>query len=214
MSNRLTDIHTHDPLRSDAMYSLRLGNGTPPGSSCFSAAVHPWDAERTELWKPASEYLNTAPLAAVGETGLDFAAAVDREAQLGLFHLQLGIASRRGLPVVLHCVRAFEETMRILRDYKLPSVVFHGFVGNTVQMLRAAEAGYYLSFGERSFRSPRTVEAMRALPAELLLLESDESPLPIETIYDHAAALLGTDRSSLAAVTEANFNRMLHVPFR
>lgn len=81
-----------------------------------------------------------------------------------LFRAQLELAERRGLPVVLHCVRAFEPVMKELERHHLRAVIFHGFIGSPQQARRALARGCMLSFGERTFASPRTLEALRATP--------------------------------------------------
>ncbi len=196
MKAEFVDIHTHRPAER-ALY-LR------------TAGIHPWDAERAggEALAALERALRDQSVQAVGEIGLDFAAAVDREAQRSLFRAQLELALRAGLPVVLHCVRAFEETMRLLRAAEPRAVIFHGFIGSPEQARRAAERGYCLSFGERSLASPRTVEALKSTPLDLLFLETDDSPLPIETIYRRAGEAAGVSVDDLKRTTTCNYERI------
>lgn len=74
---------------------------------------------------------------AVGETGLDFVHGPAREVQFGALRAQLRIARERGLPVVLHCVRAFEPLMRELAACEPRAVIFHGFIGSPEQAQQA-----------------------------------------------------------------------------
>ena len=99
------------------------------------------------------------------------------------------MAERHNKPVVVHCVRTFEQIMKILTDYHLRAVIFHGFIGSPEQAKRAIEKGYFLSFGEPSFASPRTVLALEQTPLSSLFLESDERPVTIEDIYAKAAVI-------------------------
>ena len=186
----IINIHTH---------RLREGELTP---RC--EGIHPWDAER---WRGELPTLSAA-CEAVGEIGLDYARAVDRLRQEELFRVQLALASAHNLPVVLHCVKAFEPVMKILADYRLCAVIFHGFIGSWQQAERAIARGYNLSFGERSLCSPRTVEAMRRIPAERLFFESDESETPIREIYRKAADILGVEIVELEQITWCNFKRI------
>ena len=187
------NIHTHRP--------------TGRGIELRTAGIHPWEAQRAEL----SELLPLGDdVQAVGETGLDFAVDVDRDAQRRLFDAQLRLACERGLPVVLHCVRAFEETMRRLAACTPRAVIFHGFIGSTEQARQALAKGYYLSFGERTFRSPRSMEALRATPSDRLFLETDDSPVPIGEIYARAAALRGECVAELQRTTIENYERIFH----
>lgn len=200
MNAPFVDIHTHRP--------------TGCGIELRTAGIHPWDAGK----QPVEAAMQTleAELArgdaqALGEIGLDFARAATqelRDAQAALFRAQLALACERGLPVVLHCVRAFEPTMRMLREQEPRAVVFHGFVGSPEQACRALERGYYLSFGERTFASPRTVEALKATPLSQLFFETDESETPAKMIYIRAAALLGLDVETLRQTAYANYRRI------
>ena len=74
----------------------------------------------------------------------------------------------RQLPVVLHCVRAFEPVDAGTGQPASPrAVIFHGFIGSPEQArTRTSEKGYYLSFGVRtSLRSPQApCEALRETP--------------------------------------------------
>lgn len=191
---RWVNIHTHRPR--------------PEELSPQSEGIHPWQAD---LWSGAEPSIS-ADCEVVGEVGLDFACEVNRSRQEALLRCQLRLAERGGRPVVLHCVKAFEELMCILRDYKLQGVVFHGFIGSWQQAERALSRGYFLSFGERSFRSPRTMEVLRKIPLSHLFLESDESPTPIEEIYHRAAEIRGMKPADLAAATKQNYDRLLNRP--
>ena len=81
---------------------------TGSGIELRTAGVHPWDAA-TQDAATLGQRLGGAQ--AVGETGLDFVRGADRAAQLSALRTQLRLARERGLPVVLHCVRAFEPVM-------------------------------------------------------------------------------------------------------
>ena len=110
--------------------------------------------------------------------------------------------------MVLHCVRAFEPVMRLLAGYRLPAVIFHGFIGSPEQAARAADRGYCLSFGARSLRSTRSRRALQMLRSDLLFLETDDDPVPIEDIYDEAASVRHTEVAALRETILNNYNRI------
>ncbi len=185
------DIHTHKA----------------PGDfiSPRTAGIHPWQAA-----PGAAAALRPLPegVQAVGEIGLDFACAVPRAVQEACFVEQLALACEAGLPVVLHCVRAFEAVMRRLAEYPPRAAIFHGFIGSAEQARQAVARGHYLSFGERTFASPRTVEALRTTPPERLFVETDTSAAPIGTICARIAALKGMDTETLRRATVENYERI------
>lgn len=191
MSAPYVNIHTHRP--------------TGRGIELRTAGIHPWDAA-----EQPSDILSTLPedIQAVGEIGLDFACEVPHDEQFRLLREQLSWAERDGLPVVLHCVRAFEPMMKELQGRTLRGVIFHGFIGSYEQAHRAAEAGYYLSIGERTLRSTRTVAALRRMPLERLFCETDDSPTPIEEIYRQTATALDVDEEVLRLTLLKNYERI------
>ncbi len=178
---------------------------TGRGIELRTVGIHPWDADRIPiaLLLPLDE---TAQ--AIGEIGLDFARAVPKEAQYAAFRAQLELARQYGLPVVLHCVRAFNETMRELKTRPPRAAIFHGFIGSPEQARQAVAAGHYLSFGERTFRSPRSIEAMRITPLSRLFFETDESETPIEELYERASQLLGIPKDLLIKSTLENYKKL------
>lgn len=185
------NIHTHRPTGS--------------GIELRTEGVHPWDADM-QLVATLGEQLSDAQ--AVGETGLDFVHGPSREVQTEALRAQLRLARERGLPVVLHCVRAFEPLMRELAACEPRAVIFHGFIGSPEQARRALAKGYFLSFGERAFASPKTLAALRETPLSQLFLETDDSPVPIAEIYARAAEAKGVPEEELQRAILDNYKRI------
>ena len=186
---KLVDIHTHNP---------RQGVLSPT-----MAGIHPWDAERN---LPMPDF---SACDFVGETGLDYAKEVSREAQQELFLRHLTAAEKLTKPVVLHVVKSFEDVMLALKKHRLQGVVFHGFIGSREQAQRAISEGYYLSFGDRSLRSPRTREVIATINPENLFCETDDrDDISIEEIYAEVAKLRGTTQEELASEIEKNYIRL------
>lgn len=185
------DIHTHRPT----------GRHIEP----TSAGLHPWDAGKGDAAQAVALF---GKVQAAGEIGLDFACGVPRRMQEEALRVQLRAAEEIGKPVVLHCVRAFEPLMKILDGYALRAVIFHGFIGSVQQARQAVGKGYYLSFGDRSLRSPKTVQALREVPPENIFLETDEGEPAIEDIYARAADVRGIEVDELKEAILANYERI------
>ena len=187
----ILDIHTH--------------NAQTHAQTIETVGIHPWLAAIDDV----AEVERLAPsVDAIGEIGLDYACEVPREVQMAVFRAQLTLAERLEKPVVLHCVRAFEDVMKTIGEYRLKAVIFHGFIGSKEQAQRAVNQGHYLSFGERTFRSPKSIEALRSTPLSHLFVESDESPTPIEEIYTKIAELRDIEVGELLKANEVNFKRL------
>ena len=158
-------------------------------------------------WMEITE-VAAAGIQAIGEIGLDFACRSDRTLQTEVLRIQLRLAHRTGLPVVLHCVRAFEPLMRELAACQPREVIFHGFIGSPEQARTALSHGCYLSFGERAFASPKSLRALHEVPLDRLFLETDDAPVSIERIYDRAARELGLEVGVLRRATYENYKRI------
>ena len=192
MEQTFCDIHTHHP-RADRL-------------SPTEAGIHPWDAERGFAMPDFVE------CDIIGETGLDYACAVDREAQENLFRGHLAEAERSQKPVVIHAVKAFEPVMKILSEYHLCSVLFHGFIGSVEQAKRCFAKGYFLSFGERSLRSPRTREVIASAPAENIFLETDDNAdCDLEALYREVAEIRKITIEELRRQTIENYEKLIQL---
>ena len=192
MNKILVDIHTHHP-RPDVV-SPRM------------AGIHPWDAER------GRDLPDFDRCDIIGETGLDYACEVDRLAQERLFRAHLEAAERLQKPVVLHTVRAFEPTIKILAEYNIAGVVFHDFIGSQQQAAEALRRGYYLSFGSRSLRSSKTRLAIVATPLDRLFCETDDAPsLDIANVYAEVAAIKGVTLAELERYIYENYKRLFRL---
>lgn len=190
MRTIFVDIHTHHPA--------------PDRLSPRMAGIHPWDADKG-LSLPNLEDCDI-----IGETGLDTMCGVDIERQKELFLWHIEQAEKLRKPIVLHVVRSFEQTVKMLENREIQGVVFHGFIGSKQQAEEALKRGYYLSFGERSLRSSRTREAIAATPLERLFAETDDNPsCDIVRIYDAIAQIKGISRESLAEQTEKNYKTLI-----
>ena len=183
------DIHTH--LKTDALTIRTVG-------------LHPWQAADGKL--PSTDEIASAE--AVGEIGLDKASGVDFSLQMVQFQAQLRLAEQHEKPVVLHVVRAYEEVLKALDEVQLPAVIFHGFIGSPELAERLLKRGCYLSFGERTFRSQKTQEALRSTPLERLFIETDESRMPLGEIYEKVAEAKGISSTALKKATYENYLKL------
>ncbi len=189
MSHAYVNIHTHYPAE-DSICPTQAG-------------IHPWRAGEQSI---DIEAMKRADM--IGEIGLDYVAQVDRSVQERVFREQLVIAEGLGKPVVLHCVKAFEPMMNILAGYDLHGVVFHGFIGSPEQAAAAVGKGYYLSFGQRTFGSPKTMRALCEAPADRIFCETDDDQVAIGEIYGRVAVLRQTSVEELALRIIDNYEKL------
>lgn len=208
MDYPLVNIHTHD-MHSDGIFiyshSLLEAGDLPLGVSCC-AAIHPWDVGACDVSVVLQE-LESLPVVAIGETGLDYAVRdLNKTLQIEVFEAQLQIAQKRRLPVVIHCVKAFNDVVAILKRYDLVLVIFHGFVGNAIQAKVLLDNNWYISLSNRSLSSAKTVDSLRVIPLDRIFVENDASGVDICKIYALLACKLGLEESVLRAQFFKNYN--------
>ncbi|WP_243372834.1 TatD family hydrolase [Geotalea sp. SG265] len=121
---------------------------------------------------------------AIGEIGLDYSLAVPRALQMNAFRRQLMLARELDLPVLIHCRKAFQDLLTILREIGAERVrgVMHAFSGSTETAVDCIKAGLHISLaGTVTFpNAVRPVKAAREVPLDHLLLESDAPDLSPE----------------------------------
>lgn len=113
-----------------------------------------------------------------GEIGLDYHYNFSpRDVQHEVFSAQLEFARDTGLPVVIHCREAIDDTIAMLvqHGYGGHDVVFHCFTGTASEAARIRDAGWRLSFtGVVTFKNSTELQAIaRDYPLDELMLETD-----------------------------------------
>lgn len=114
---------------------------------------------------------------AIGEIGLDYYwEKASHDDQERLFRLQLNLAHKLELPVVIHSREAHADTVRILRDaaHGQPGIM-HSFSGDWAYAEACLEIGFMLSFsGPITFPKASALhEVVRRTPLERVLTETD-----------------------------------------
>ena len=140
------------------------------------------DFER-ELYQ-VEEWLDQRAFAAVGEIGLDYYwDTTFKQQQQAALRIQIELAKKHHLPIVLHTRDSFEDTMGIVEERadKLTGV-FHCFTGTVEEAKRVTELGFYLGLGGVStFKNGGMHEVIPHLDRNFVVLETDSpylAPVP------------------------------------
>lgn len=211
------DIHTHKQSAMGMYVFNRYDDFAmaEDGQPC-SLGIHPWyiDKERlnTQL-EELARYAGLPNVIAIGECGLDRLTRTDWELQVSAFEAQIKLANRLNKPLIIHCVRAFEEVLNILSAGKVQvPVIFHGFNKSIELAERLINSGYYLSFGAALLKEGSNAAAtLQAMPGDRFFLETDDSPVDISDIYSAAASLLKTEKDALILQLQNNFRRVFNI---
>lgn len=159
---------------------------------------------------------------AIGECGLDGGTG-ERALQERIFRAHVRVARALGKPLIVHVLRAHDAAPRILREERAADVVLHSYSGGADLVPVYAGLGCTFSFaGPVSYANARRpIEAARAVPAELLLAETDapdQAPEPhrggrsepgfLPAVIAGLAAARGEELEEVAALTAANATRL------
>ncbi len=128
-------------------------------------------------------------LLAVGEIGLDFfQPGLDARRQDEFFAAQLALASKHGLPVILHVRRSADSLLRHLRRARVGGIA-HAFNGSAQQAEEFVKLGFKLGFGGTvTFERAQQIRRLAAaLPLSALVLETDAPDIPPQWRYRTAA---------------------------
>ena len=123
---------------------------------------------------------------AIGETGLDFFRTEEslRERQRYSFIRHIEIAKKLEKALVIHDRDAHRAVLDTLDEVGAPEkTIFHCYSGDSEMARECVDKGYYLSFaGTVTFKNaPHLREALKLVPLELLLVETDSpflAPMP------------------------------------
>jgi TatD DNase family protein len=196
--------------------------------------IHPWHVTTTNLgWE---EKLRQSVLTVkesrpvgIGECGLD-RSRNSFELQREICRTQFKIARDIGVPLSIHCVRAWSDLLELLKTIKMQDVpiMLHSFAGNKEIALLLQRWNVFFSIklckgNERGTDGSSSIlEKAKAtilfIPRERLLLESDSQSevssahQPIERSYSLAAQLLDISEQECVEVIEENFNRYIRKP--
>lgn len=155
----------------------------------LSLGFHPSEASKVTdndiaLFENRIQKLNK--LVAIGEIGLDYHyGKEDKELQILLFHKMLKLAEKFNLPVVIHSRDATQDTIEILKQYKVGGCI-HCFSGSLETANIYIKMGYKLGIGGvLTFKNSNLKEVVKNISIENVLLETDSpylAPVPYRGI--------------------------------
>lgn len=166
---------------------------------------------------------------AVGEIGMDcyWSREFIKEQQAAL-RLQLELADRLSLPVIIHSRNSTELIINVLKECRhLPlRGVFHAFSGSVETFRELQKLGdWYIGIGGvLTYKKASIAETVKEIPLERILLETDSpylTPVPhrgkrnessyIPIIAERLASATGRDLEEVASVTTENAKKLFDI---
>lgn len=212
------DIHTHDSSLAGGIFAvenLMAHENIQPENitaRAFTAGIHPWHLNvnnREELLKYVRKVSDNPNLIALGEAGFDKLKGPSMQLQRSTFEEQVTIAIEKQKPLVIHCVRAWDELLAAHKNMKpaTPWLV-HGFRGKKELALQLIKRGMFLSFWFDFVLRPESADLLRFLPKERIFLETDGADVDIKSIYGKVANDLGCSEEELKSIIHSNFAKL------
>jgi len=213
---RLINIHTHHPTAADSVLeiqSVRFGETPEPDASYYSVGLHPWylegiSRENALIW--LREQAARPEVLAVGEAGLDKLTGAAWDVQMQAFEWCIEVSEESGMPLVVHCVRAYEEILSVKKRLqpKQPWMI-HGFRKNLSVAKRLLDAGCMLSYGAALLQPQAALqEAFIYTPDDSFFLETDDQNVDIRQIYAAAAEIRQVSVEKMERMMWENFHRV------
>jgi len=208
----------------------------------FSVGLHPWwikgwikeglaNNDRAQYLDVTLHELQAAiaqqNCVAIGECGLDAAIETPLQLQQEVLDIHLQVAQQTATPLIIHCRKAHNELLVQLKHYNLPAGgVIHGFSGSYELAASYWAMGFRLGIGGTITyeRANKTRLAVKQLPLEAILLETDapdmplsgkqgerNSPAHIIAIAQTLANLRGEPVQNIAAQTTLNAHTLFKI---
>lgn len=189
--------------------------------------IHPEsvDIYTDEDLKYVEEHINDPKVVAVGEIGLDYYWTKEtRDKQKELFEYQLALAERVNKPVIIHSREATQDTIDILKKYKVTGVI-HSFSGSYETACIYIKMGYLLGInGVITFKNCNLKDVVEKLDLGNIVLETDSpylTPVPyrgkrndpshVWEIAEYIANLKGVSVEELSKETNGNIARCFDI---
>ena len=200
----LFDTHAHlndpafDPDREELMAGLAAkGIGYVMNAGCSlessrdiiqMAEKYPWlygsvgshpdsaDEVNEEVIEAYRQMATHEKVKAIGEIGLDYYYEdIPREIQKQAFRMQMELARELRMPVIIHERDAHDDAMRIVKEFKDVTGVFHCYSGSAEMARQLVNMGWYIGFtGVLTFKNARkAVETAERIPLDRIVLETD-----------------------------------------
>ncbi|MDP1677140.1 MAG: TatD family hydrolase [Bacteroidota bacterium] len=219
-----------------ALQAIALAEKYP--SIFVSVGFHPLDLKdfSTERLALIEEMVSHPKVVAIGEIGIDyFYDTSPREYQKEIFSLQIELAIRKNLPIIVHTRDSVQDAVDIaLRHAKSHPEwrnqgkrgVFHCFTGDTVQAKALFDNNFLISFpGPITFKKSIMPDLIKEIGIEHVMVETDSpylTPVPyrgkrnepsyIPLIAQKIADTLNISIEEVGRVTTLNAKKLFNLP--
>lgn len=135
--------------------------------------LHPWFIKEIPNYQQMVVDIEKYQPDFIGECGLDFLKP-DHELQIKICHLHCRLAIHYNLPIVFHCVRAYNELLQIIKQYPNLRGLIHAFNGNNEMARQFNNKGFMLGIGSILMNeNSQLAKSITKFDENMLIFESD-----------------------------------------
>lgn len=182
-------------------------------------------------------------LSAIGECGLDHhwnLSGVDGrceedfsreiyEGEKELFQMQIELAKKLNLPVVIHSREAFDDTIDCIRNMNYNNGIIHCYSYGIKEAKVFLDLGWHIAFGgavtyTKKSKLEEMIQLLNYIPQDRLLLETDSpylapvpfrgqtnTPLLIEHVYNFIAEKTRVTSQTLSDIVDLNIKKLFNL---
>ncbi len=218
-----------DSSTTDAM--MQLSEKFP--DVCFPMiGLHPCSVKEdlSEQLDHINLMLSKAKYYGIGETGIDlYWDKSTYKQQIESFEVQVELAKKHDLPVIIHSRDALDETIEVISRNQDGSLkgIFHCFNGTVDQCRRVAELNFMMGLGGViTYKNAKLDDMVRYMPEEFMVLETDApylSPVPhrgkrnessyIPLVASKVSEIRGESLKSIMNYTTNNAKKLFALEF-
>ena len=146
-----------------------------------AVGIHPENVDEIDKVNEIEEILKHEKIYAIGEIGLDYYwNKENKDKQKELLNLQLDLAEKYNLPVIIHNREAIQDCFDELKKRKLKGVI-HCYTGSYEMAKEFIKLGYKLGIGGvLTFKNSKLYELIEKISLDDILLETDSPYLSPE----------------------------------
>ncbi len=189
--------------------------------------LHPWSS--ATLAQSLEHHLhfiedNIAGIVAIGEVGLDYhkelLKSASKDYQQSILRNLLELAEKYEKPVIIHSRYAWRDALSLVEDTRIKKAVFHWYTGPLNVLREAQDKGYLVSATLAAEYHEEHKRAIREVPLESLLLETDSpvvyrehksEPADVTRVLNAVAKLKDFTPSIVADKTTENALRFYEI---
>jgi len=208
------DIHSHsnnfniEVFRIKNLFETQYSEINDNHIGKYSIGIHPWyinfESVENQLINIQKALENPA-IWAIGECGIDKVKNTEIIRQSELFEKQIRMAQKVCKPVIIHCVRAYNELLAIRKKFRETVFIIHAFSSNLTIAEQCIKEKMYLSFGSKLLQNSELQNVFKVIDLKNVFFETDNANVDIQEIYKKAAQLKNITENELIIHIKNNF---------